>query len=82
VEVRVREAFKAGRFTAAPGADRGAAAVAAGVITAAELTLLQRASELADRVIRVDDFAQDLGASELKPPAASAPAASRKVAAA
>jgi acyl-CoA dehydrogenase len=84
VEARMREAFKAGRFSAAPGADRGAAAIAAGVISADELTLLQRASELADRVIRVDDFAQDLGASELKPRAASAPAgtASRKIAAA
>ena len=37
-----------------------------GVITADELRLLRRASELADRVIRVDDFAQDLGASELQ----------------
>jgi acyl-CoA dehydrogenase len=84
VEGRMREAFKAGRFSAAPGDDRGAAAVAAGVISADELTLLQRASELADRVIRVDDFAQDLGASEAKPAAASAPAsaASRKIAAA
>jgi acyl-CoA dehydrogenase len=84
VEARMRQAFKDGRFSAAPGADRGAAAAAAGVITADERTLLQRASELADRVIRVDDFAQDLGASELRPPAASAPAstASRKIAAA
>jgi acyl-CoA dehydrogenase len=84
VEARMREAFKAGRFSAAPGADRGPAAVAAGVISADELTLLQRASELAARVIRVDDFAQDLGASELQPPAVSAPAstASRKIAAA
>ena len=84
VEARMREAFKAGRFSAAPGADRGAAAVAAGVISADELTLLQRASELAARVIRVDDFAQDLGASELQPPAATVPAgtASRKIAAA
>ncbi len=79
----MREAFKAGRFSAAPGADRGGAAVAAGVISADELTLLQRASELADRVIRVDDFAQDLGASELKPPASTpVGAASRKIAAA
>jgi acyl-CoA dehydrogenase len=84
VEDRMREAFKAGRFSTAPGADRGAAAVAAGVISADELTLLRRAGELADRVIRVDDFAQDLGASELKPAAASAPGSvtSRKIAAA
>jgi acyl-CoA dehydrogenase len=80
----MREAFKAGRFSTAPGADRGAAAVAAGVISADELTLLRRTGELADRVIRVDDFAQDLGASELKPAAASAPGSttSRKIAAA
>ena len=54
------------------------------MISADELALLRRASELADRVIRVDDFAQDLGASELKPPAAPAPAsaAGRKIAAA
>jgi acyl-CoA dehydrogenase len=70
IEVRMREAFKARGFSAAPGVDRGAAAVEAGVITAEERTLLQRAGELADRVIRVDDFAQDLGASEFKPAAA------------
>jgi acyl-CoA dehydrogenase len=83
VEARMREAFKSGGFSAAAGADRGAAAVAAGVISADELTLLRRANELADRVIRVDDFAQDLGAAEFKPPAAtSATAGGRKVAAA
>ncbi len=84
VEARMRDALRAGTFSAAPGADRTAAAVEAGVITADELTLLRRASELADRVIRVDDFAQDLGASELKPSMASAPASApgRKVASA
>jgi acyl-CoA dehydrogenase len=84
IEARMRDAFKAGRFSAVSGADRGAAALEAGVITADELRLLRRASELADRVIRVDDFAQDLGASELKPSAAAAPVstAGRKVAAA
>jgi acyl-CoA dehydrogenase len=84
VEARMKEAFKAGTFSAAAGADRGAAAVAAGVISADELAILRRAGELADRVIRVDDFPQDLGASELKPPAAvaKAPATGRKIAAA
>ncbi len=84
VEARIREAIKAGRFSAPPAADRGAAAVEAGVISADELTLLRRSSDLADRVIRVDDFAQDLGAAELKPPAALTPAtaAGRKIAAA
>ncbi|MGH8714421.1 MAG: acyl-CoA dehydrogenase domain-containing protein, partial [Casimicrobiaceae bacterium] len=88
IEARVREAVKAGRLAAAaasaPDAAPDAAAVAAGVISADELAILRRAAELADRVIRVDDFAQDLGAAELKPPAAAAkpPAAGRKTAAA
>jgi hypothetical protein len=54
------------------------------VISTDELMLLRRSSELADRVIRVDDFAQDLGAAEFKPPVAATPAtaAGRKIAAA
>jgi acyl-CoA dehydrogenase len=77
------EALKAGRLGVASGAERAAAAADAGVITADERALLQRAGELSDRVIRVDDFPQDLGASELKPPAAFVPTgAARKVAAA
>jgi acyl-CoA dehydrogenase len=83
IEARIREALKAGRLGGASAAERGAAAVDAGVITADERALLQRAGELSDRVIRVDDFPQDLGASELKPPTALAPTgAARKVAAA
>jgi acyl-CoA dehydrogenase len=84
VEARMREAFKTGTFSAAAGANRAASAVEAGVITADELTLLRRAGELADRVIRVDDFAQDLGLSTLKPSTAPAHASvpGRKVAAA
>ena len=84
VEARIREAIKADRFSAAQGPDRGAAALEAGVISTDELMLLRRSSELADRVIRVDDFAQDLGAAEFKPPVAATPAtaAGRKIAAA
>ena len=83
VETRIREAVKDGRLAAAAAADRGAAAAAAGVISGDELVLLRRADELADRVIRVDDFPQDLGATELKPPVAASPGAGeRKVAAA
>jgi acyl-CoA dehydrogenase len=83
IEARMREALKAGRLGVASGAERAAAAADAGVITADERALLQRAGELSDRVIRVDDFPQDLGASELKPPAAFVPTgAARKVAAA
>jgi len=42
------------------------------VITAAEAASLGKARELALEVIRVDDFAQDLGASEYRPAPAMA----------
>ena len=38
----------------------------AGAITAGEATAVRVAHELTAKVIRVDDFAQDLGASEMK----------------
>jgi hypothetical protein len=38
------------------------------VITAAEQKLLERAAKLRDEVIRVDDFPQDFGLSELVRP--------------
>jgi acyl-CoA dehydrogenase len=81
IEARIREAQKAGRFAVSAGEDRGAAAQAARVITAEELALVHRARKLVDEVIRVDDFAQDLGASELRPPEAPAAAPARKAAA-
>src|SRR5689334_18221325 len=70
VEARMREAQKAGRFSVKVGEDRVSAALAAGVITTTELGLVQRASRLVDEVIRVDDFAPDLGYSEMRPVAA------------
>jgi acyl-CoA dehydrogenase len=73
VEARIREAQKSGRFTAGVGVDRAAAAHAAGIITADELGLVRRARRLVDEVIRVDDFAPDLGWSEMHPPTASMP---------
>jgi hypothetical protein len=51
------------------------------LITADELALVRRARRLVDQVIRVDDFAQDLGASELHPPEAPTAAPARKAAA-
>jgi acyl-CoA dehydrogenase len=71
IEAKIREAAKSGRLAATQGDDRAAAAHAAGVITADELALVRRAQRLTDEVIRVDDFAQDLGASEMRPPAAT-----------
>jgi len=46
-------------------------AVAAGVIDAAEAAILREARELTERVVRVDDFAQDLGRSEMRPVSAA-----------
>ena len=69
IEARMRDAQKAGRIPVKPGEDRAAAAHAANVITADELALVRKARRLVDEVIRVDDFAQDLGLSEMRPPA-------------
>ena len=73
VEAKVKAARRDGTFdaTTAPGEDAMAVfgrAVAAGVVTAAEADLVATARELTERVIRVDDFAQDLGTSMLLPP--------------
>jgi len=81
VEARIREAQKAGRLASSAGEDRVVAAQVAGMITAEELALVRRAKKLVDQVIRVDDFAQDLGASELRPPGAATAAPVRKAAA-
>ena len=81
IEARMREAQKAGRFSVKLGEDRAAAALAASVITADELAIVNRAKKLSDQVIRVDDFAPDLGASEMHPPAVSPAPPARKAAA-
>jgi acyl-CoA dehydrogenase len=72
IEARIREAQKTGQLAVKIGDDRPAAAQAAGIINAEELTVVRRAKRLLDQIVRVDDFAQDLGASEMKPPAVSA----------
>jgi acyl-CoA dehydrogenase len=71
IEARIREAQKAGRLSVKVGEDRASAALAANVITGDELAVVQRAERLVDQVIRVDDFPQDLGLSEMRPPAAA-----------
>jgi acyl-CoA dehydrogenase len=73
VEAKIRVAAKAGRIDAKlpPGGGidvLAARAQAAGVIDAAEAQAIATARELTAKVIRVDDFAQDLGASEMQPP--------------
>ena len=66
IEAKIREAAKAGRMSVKTSEDRAAAAQVAGVISVDELALVRRAKRLADEIVRVDDFAQDLGASEMR----------------
>jgi acyl-CoA dehydrogenase len=70
-EHKLRLAMKTGRLDATqePGAGLDALvarAQAAGVISAEEADAVVVAHELTAKVIRVDDFAQDLGASEMR----------------
>jgi acyl-CoA dehydrogenase len=72
VERKLRSALRANRLDSdlAPADDAQALearAVAAGVLSAAEAALLAKRRALAARVIAVDDFAQDLGTSLLRP---------------
>jgi acyl-CoA dehydrogenase len=69
VEAKIRAAQKAGTFTAKGGEDPAQAALAAKVIGGEEMTLLKRAAQLRDEVIRVDHFPQDLGRTEALRPA-------------
>ena len=70
IEAKMRTAAKEGRFDAKLPAGGGvdvlaARAEAAGVITAAEGAAVLAARDLTAKVIRVDDFPQDLGAAEM-----------------
>jgi acyl-CoA dehydrogenase len=69
VEAKIRAAQKASTFTAKGGEDPAQAALAAKVIGGEEMTLLKRAAQLRDEVIRVDHFPQDLGRTEALRPA-------------
>ena len=90
VEAKIKAAVKAGRFDAKlpPGAGVEllvARAHGAGVITQSEGEAVLAARDLTARVIRVDDFASDLGASALAPtayapPAITSPAAHKEAA--
>jgi acyl-CoA dehydrogenase len=66
IEAKIKDAVKAGRLSVRPREDRIAAAQSAGIITAEESSALRRAQRLVDKVIRVDDFPPDLGASEMR----------------
>src|SRR5207244_987684 len=80
IEARIRAAAKDGRIDARLPAGAGldvwvARAQAAGVIDEGEGQMVIAARDLTARVIHVDDFPQDFGASEMNTPAlASGPA--------
>ena len=72
VERRLSDAIRSGTLDARLPPGKGAPeiaarAVSAGVISESEAALLASQRELAARVVRVDDFAQDLGTSLLVP---------------
>jgi len=72
VERRLSDAIRSGALDARLPPGKGAPeiaarAVSAGVISESEAALLASQRELAARVVRVDDFAQDLGTSLLVP---------------
>jgi acyl-CoA dehydrogenase len=90
IEAKLRKAMRDGRLEAKlpPGAgpdELVARAQAAGILTGAEGSALLAARDLAAKVIRVDDFPQDLGASEMRladaMPSGTMPAVVHKVAA-
>ena len=75
IEQKIRAAQKAGTLKDARPEALADAALAAGVVTADEHAQLERAARLRNEVIRVDDFPQDFGQSELARPAAQRAAA-------
>jgi acyl-CoA dehydrogenase len=68
VEAKVRAAQKAGTIEAKEPEEAAQAALAAGIISPEEQSLLRRAAQLRDEVIRVDHFPQDFGVSEVARP--------------
>jgi len=69
VESKIRAAQKAGAIDGRGPEELAQGALAAKTISAEEHALLKRAAQLRDKVIRVDDFPQDLGLSEAIRPA-------------
>jgi acyl-CoA dehydrogenase len=72
IERRIADAIRSGALDATLAAGEGAAelaarAVASGIITRDEAGALERHRALVAAVVRVDDFAQDLGTSLLRP---------------
>jgi acyl-CoA dehydrogenase len=69
VEARIRAAQKSGAIRGTGAEELAQAAFAAKVISGEDMSLLKRAAQLRDEVIRVDHFPQDLGRAEALRPA-------------
>jgi acyl-CoA dehydrogenase len=69
VEAKIRAAQKSGAIAGKGPEELAQAALAAKVIGNEEMSLLKRAAQLRDEVIRVDHFPQDLGRAEAMRPA-------------
>ena len=69
VEAKIRAAQKSGAIRGGGPDEFAQAALAAKVIGAEDMSLLRRAAQLRDEVIRVDHFPQDLGRAEAMRPA-------------
>jgi len=65
IESKIQAALRAGSIAGRLQEEQTEAALAAGIIDAAEAKTLKRAAELRRKVIMVDDFPQDLGQTEL-----------------
>jgi len=68
VEAKIRAAVKDGKIAAYTAEGLLAAARDTGVITLEEFAAMERVSALRAEVIRVDDFPQDFGVSEIQQP--------------
>jgi acyl-CoA dehydrogenase len=69
VEAKIRAAQKSGTISGRGAEELAQGALAAKIISGEELSLLKRAAQLRDEVIRVDHFPQDLGRAEASRPA-------------
>ncbi|HVQ61020.1 MAG TPA: acyl-CoA dehydrogenase [Burkholderiales bacterium] len=69
VEAKIRAAQKSGAIRGTNADELAQAALAAKIIGSEEVSLLKRATQLRDEVVRVDHFPQDLGRAEALKPA-------------
>ena len=65
IDEKLRKAVKKGKVVATPGADIGLLAMEKGLITADEYAQWQKKEALRKNVIKVDDFPQDFGRSQM-----------------